>query len=197
MQLTKKHREDFVAAVMADVPVEDTKTKADDWVRKQIVQLRKEAKVEFIDRERLTYASMCLHVFRIIDGGNPTEYVVTRPNYNTIQETLTFISHGDYGVTSVELKQLGESAHLLKLQDQYVKELNDRLKLSKQLQAVIGACRTIKQAQEALPEFAKYLPAPTIPQSRMLPAVGNLVAELNKAGWPAKKKGNTYENRMR
>lgn len=59
----------------------------------------------------------------------------------------------------------------------------DRVTLSRHIEAAIGGCRTLKQAHERLPEFAKYLPAAEV-KTPMLPAIANLAAELVKAGWP-------------
>lgn len=50
------------------------------------------------------------------------------------------------------------------------------------LENFINSCSTLKQLQEALPEFLSYFPTENTP-TRNLPVVANLVADLVKLGW--------------
>jgi hypothetical protein len=47
---------------------------------------------------------------------------------------------------------------------------------------------TRKALADAMPEFAKYLPADEAAANRSLPVVANVVADFVKAGWPKGKK---------
>jgi hypothetical protein len=56
--------------------------------------------------------------------------------------------------------------------------------LETKLYATIRAFNTVKQARDAMPEFAKYLPEDADPKCKTLPAITDLVTDLMKAGWP-------------
>jgi hypothetical protein len=62
----------------------------------------------------------------------------------------------------------------------------EREALQNKLTQTIHSINTVKQAHDLMPEFAKYLPE-VVEKTKQLPAVANLVADLNKAGWPPKK----------
>jgi hypothetical protein len=61
------------------------------------------------------------------------------------------------------------------------------------VRAALNSVRTLAQAKETFPEFAKYFPEETDPgkTSRNLPAVIGLVDDLKRAGWPVKTKKKT------
>ena len=63
-----------------------------------------------------------------------------------------------------------------------------RSELQKKLRAVAYSVNTRKALADALPEFAKYLPADEATATRNLPVVANVVADFVKAGWPKGKK---------
>ena len=75
-----------------------------------------------------------------------------------------------------------------------ISEMADKLKeqqlshqkLREQLRGAILLCNTLKQADEALPEFKKYLPEDRDgdKKCRQTPVIANLVADLINAGWP-------------
>lgn len=99
----------------------------------------------------------------------------------------TFASISSRGLTNSELAEISDCPEMMAIRQGYADEFNMLNNLRKQLTAVIAACTTLKQAKEALPEFIKYLPEePGNPVDRTLPVVGNLVADLSKAGWPKK-----------
>jgi hypothetical protein len=56
--------------------------------------------------------------------------------------------------------------------------------LETKLYATIRSFNTVKQARDAMPEFAKYLPEDADPKCKTLPAITDLVTDLMKAGWP-------------
>lgn len=72
-----------------------------------------------------------------------------------------------------------------------------RITLRQNLRAAILMCTTVKQAHEALPEFAKYLPETPAAADRTVPVIANLVSDLTAAGWPKdQKKPKATKNRQ-
>lgn len=79
---------------------------------------------------------------------------------------------------------------LINLEIKYREQESQRSELKSKLTTVIEGCRTLKQAKERLPEFAKYLPAERGTSGTSNLPVANLVADLTAAGWPkVSKKG--------
>ena len=76
--------------------------------------------------------------------------------------------------------RISELANKLKAQNATHQSLRD------QLRGAISLCNTLKQAEEALPEFKKYLPEDRDgdKKCRQMPVIANLVADLMNAGWP-------------
>lgn len=185
MQLSNKHRTEFVDAVMRDVPSEPYITHAEDIVRREGAALRKAAGLADIPNERLKYTSSHIYARR----HKETKWLYPMGSAY-VEDTvhIPLLSVGGNGVTDKELKAVMERPDVLKLVAQHIEENNARVNMGKQIRAVIDGCKTLKQAIEALPEFANYLPLPPAPASRSVPVVGNLVATLTKAGWPDKKK---------
>lgn len=189
MKLTNSHREEFVRRVMEDVPQIDYKTQADDFVRKELAKLRKAAGLADIDTERLEFRRSAVYVWEHKETGVWSEQ--KHDGWASDYRTSYFTNQGQYGVSYKECKDLEKHPELLALRNKYVAQQNDRVVLSKRIRAVIDGCNTLKQATDALPEFAKYLPEEPPKADRTLPVVGNLVADLTKQGWPAKKKSST------
>lgn len=188
MQLSKKHREEFVRRVMEDVPQIDYKTQADDFARKVLAELRKAVGLADADRERLQYRSVDIQVWEHKETG--VWSAQKQDGWSSDYNTPRFMSQGQYGVTYEECQALEKHPNLLELLDKFIAQQNERAELKKRVRAVIDSCKTLKQATDALPEFAKYLPEEPPKADRTLPVVGNLVAELTTKGWPknAKKK---------
>ena len=91
------------------------------------------------------------------------------------------------GLNEHEITEITDCPKMMAIRQGYADECNMLDNLRKQLTAVIASCTTLKQAKKALPEFVKYLPEePGSAIDRTLPVVGNLVADLSKAGWPKK-----------
>jgi hypothetical protein len=63
-----------------------------------------------------------------------------------------------------------------------------RAVLSQRLRAVAYSVSTRKALAEALPEFAKYLPADEAEAMRTVPVIANVVADFVRAGWPKDKR---------
>lgn len=187
MKLTKKIKSDFVEAVLADVPSNNYATKAEDLLRKNYFALLKKLKLDGIDNQRLSHNRASVECYCHRDKGEffaKPDPSTKRWGYNT--HTLAVIAAP--GLSDEEVNSIKNTPEMLKLVQGHVDEMILIKTLRSKLEATIASCSTLKQAKECLPEFEKYLPAEVTPADRSLPVVGNLVAELTKAGWPKKKK---------
>ena len=190
MKLTKQHRADFIEAVMADVPEESYPTQVEDIVRKLWRAILKREGLENISESRLNKESV--HVSYFVN--HETEEAIAKIpvdgkqwNYSR-QYICSLYLHGISGEDVKEITTCTEIAELVK---KAAVQHNYRAALRTRISAVIDSCSTLKQAKEALPEFEKYLPDEPGKMDRSLPVVGNLVAELTKAGWLDKKNTGT------
>ena len=186
MKLSKAHKAEFVRAVLADVPTKNYPTQAEDLARKLCQAKYKELGLSGVDVNRLRPAGIYIHVWH--EGGSDT-LMAARPNDAThgyyLNKSLTHI--GGYGLSDYEIAEITDCPEMMAIRQSYADECIMLNNLRKQLTAVIASCTTLKQAKEALPEFIKYLPEePGNAIDRTLPVVGNLVADLSKAGWPKK-----------
>ena len=192
MKLSKKHREDFVKAVMSDVPSTNYMTQAEDRARLLYKQIAEKVGVSSISHERLEMRRCSIYVSK---HGQSHKFV--RDGLEAgwgwkDNDSYCFFSIGLHGLTREEVEDFIEKdPEIQKLVDLFIEEKNKHADLRQKVTAVIAACSTLKQAKEALPEFEKYLPAEPGNVDRSLPVVGNLVADLVKAGWPAEKKIGT------
>lgn len=88
-------------------------------------------------------------------------------------------------LTAAEQKRL--TADLKKLAE----EVAERDKAMNAIADVLKSCATVKQARERLPEdLHKYLPSPKPPAAPNLPAPGDLMSKLRKAGYGKRGAGN-------
>ena len=163
MKLTKSDREAFVKACLDDVPSVDyhevARTKAMAW-----------AKARMPDCVAKTYE---------LD----TNWI------NTVWVPMPG------SICDVYLPVIGEHDCIEKLDPDFWKELNElnvknreqsktQQKLREELTGAIAQCSTLKQAQERLPEFVKYLPADRSGERMVNLPVANLISHLTAAGWP-------------
>lgn len=186
MKLTKAHKAEFVRAVLADVPTKNYPTQAEDLARKLCQAKYKELGLSRVDINRLKFAGISIRVWH--EDGSDT-VVAARPSDATRGYYLSnsFAQIGGNGLSEHEIVEITDCPEMMAIRQGYADELNMLNNLRKQLTAVIAACSSLKQAKEALPEFIKYLPGePGSTIDRTLPVVGNLVADLSKAGWPKK-----------
>ena len=192
MKLSKKRREDFVEAVMSDVPSANYPTQAEDRARLLYKQIAEKVGVSDIPLERLC---MCGGDIYLSKHSQTHKFTRNGPEAGWTWKDINgycFFHIGLHGLTHKEVKDfIVEDPEIQKLVDLFIEEKNKHADLRQKVTAVIAACTTLKQAKEALPEFEKYLPAEPGKVDRSLPVVGNLVADLAKAGWPAKKKIGT------
>ena len=181
MKLTKTHREEFVRAVLADVPTKNYPTQAEDLARKLCQAKYKELGLAKVDPTRLFYAGIYVRIWA------SDIMLADRPKDGCYYPCNTFAQIAGRGLNDHEIAEITDCPEMMAIRQGFADELNMLNNLSKQLTAVIAACSTLKQAKEALPEFIKYLPEePGSTIDRTLPVVGNLVADLSKAGWPKK-----------
>jgi len=186
MKLTKAHREEFVRAVLADVPTKDYTTQAEDLARKLCRAKYKELGIDHVNISRLAHAGIYIRVWQ--DDATDT-MLASRPSdaMHGFYMCNTFASICSRGLIDTEIAEISDCPEMMAIRQGYADERNMLNNLRKQLTAVIASCTTLKQAKEALPEFVKYLPEePGSTIDRTLPVVGNLVADLSKAGWPKK-----------
>ena len=186
MKLSKLHRAEFVQAVLADVPTKNYPTQAEDLARKLCQAKYKELGLSGVDINRLKHAGIYIHVWR--DDATDT-VVAARPSdaMRGYYLSNSFAQIGGNGLFDYEIAEITNCPEMMAIRQGYADERNMLNNLRKQLTAVIASCSTLKQAKEALPEFIKYLPEePGSAIDRTLPVVGNLVADLSKAGWPKK-----------
>lgn len=186
MKLTKAHREEFVRAVLADVPTKNYPTQAEDLARKLCRAKYKELGLSGVDINRLKYTGIYIRVWH--EDGSDT-VMATRPSdaMRGYYLSNSFAQISGNGLFDREIAEITDCPEMVAIRQGYADERNMLNNLRKQLTAVIASCTTLKQAKEALPEFIKYLPEePGSAIDRTLPVVGNLVADLSKAGWPKK-----------
>lgn len=158
MKLTKNDREAFVNAVMNDVPQTDYD------------ELAKRRAIEIIT------ASYPAPVKAIYDDEKLREYLGTVYVYMP-GDLLNF-----YGPNTLD-PDMHKNEEMKVLSGEKRKQAIAREELRREVAAAINACSTLKQAQERLPEFAKYLPAARDGSGLAnLPAVANVVTKLTQAG---------------
>lgn len=172
MRLTKDDKFAFVRAVMNDVPqvdyAEQVRQKVQEWCFAAMpAELRPVAKKypEFFETRYVYTPSGC-----------PSVWAICSPEHNGHSFEAKFPEKW------VELTGIGQRS---KAQDAALCALEERVG------ALINTCTTLKQAEERLPEFAKYLPADRDPAVKSNLPVANTLAELQAAGWP---KGETSCN---
>ena len=160
MRLTNKHRCAFVAAVMADVPSVDYTEKVKALVNAALFKAAP-ATVKKLYKEDPSWLAPR-------GASTPAGHVYTPlvpPDFKR-EKFLPMLA---------QCKVLAEK---LKAQEE------ERTTLQRKVWAMIRGCTTLKQAQERLPEFAKYLPQPPDSGTPNLPTTTDVLDSLTKAGWP-------------
>lgn len=173
MRLTETDKEAFVRAVMDDVPKHDFDTMAQQIVTgyfKKVLPKKVLAVVE--DKETRDYIDS--NYVGMPNGLNYYYYSRCRP-----------LGWQGWAQLPDDVKvRLLELATFKKEQDK------TRSTLRAEVRGMIEPVTTLKAALAKLPEFAKYLPAERGPVVIAGLPVANVVAELNKAGWPKKENAN-------
>lgn len=164
MHLTQTHRQAFELAVMADVPKEDyvslmlktAMTELDKLLPKEVMAFYK----KYPD-----YTCMC-RVSLPSGFSSITHPAGTQGMYILQKDKKTW-------------DKLSEISNLYAKQQRAMRDLQERVR------SLIDSCRTLKQAEEMLPEFKKHLPQDTTKTgTKNLPVIANVVTELTQAGWP-------------
>lgn len=165
MRLTKEDKQAFVRAVMDDVPSvdydEQVRARLKEWGFNALPQALKAVAKEFPDYFETRYIPT--------PAGCPGVFVICPPHLCG--------HHFERAVPEVwaELMVIGEKKMA---QDKIHAELRSKVT------ALINGCTTLKQAQERLPEFAKYLPANRDGSFITNLPVANTLVDLQEAGWP-------------
>lgn len=167
-RLNRSIRAAFVRAVLNDVPQIDYDEQITKLVQKQALEDATPAFREAYSHNEVREVLQAAYTpINDVDTGNQNGYVYI---YRMANWTLK----GD------ALKQAIEMHKAALEQFRAIGALNNKLN------SVIRSVTTVKQATKLLPEFAKYLPEDTeeTKETKDLPTVTNLVADLVSAGWP-------------
>lgn len=168
MKLTKYDRDAFVASAMEDVPTVDYSAQAQKlWTATVKASLPVDLLntiAKYPDWFHSNYVPMpgVLQNFHSVYQNDNIDSEKWRKDFPEMHAVIS------------------EMADKLKLQNK------SHSQLRQQLCNAISLCNTLKQAEEALPEFKKYLPEDRDgdKKCRQMPVIDNLVADLMNAGWP-------------
>lgn len=172
MKLTNYHRDAFVLGVMNDLPDNRVDEIVHGELKAIIDKHLPKAVLEMLQSEKLQHylGRKCI----VLPLG------ITNFNYPIPDELDYWYEWLDVVAKEVRVEVEAVIAKGNKL-------VNERLELQEKLKSAIKSVSTVKQALAFFPEFAKYLPTET-ELTKNLPAVQNLVANLNEAGWPKERK---------
>jgi len=165
MRLTKADKSAFVAAVMDDVPQVDYH----EMVRKVVQQWCFDALPEKLKPLVKRYPDYFDMKYVCTPYGCPGVYCICPPE----------LSH-----YKLENEHPDKWARLVKLGELHMAQASAHSEFRTKVQGLINTCTTLKQAQERLPEFVKYLPADRNPTALANLPVANTPADLQAAGWP-------------
>lgn len=155
MRLTETLRSAYVRAAMKDVPAVDYGTKLHDMV------------------EEKSFANIPARITSSLRDKSERKFLATDFDRGT----------GYYLYLAGPLTA-EDRAELAAVKSEMVAQRDKLGDLERKLRQVARGCTTTKQLRDALPEFAKYLPAEGGAVDRSVPAVANVVADFVKAGWP-------------
>ena len=167
MRLTNYLRDAFVLAVMQDVPKRKDHS---EEIRKIVVddvlsQVPKQIKDAWMDSKSRQYLKEGTTYFYGIGVMTPT-----LDKYRS-----------DLKLTSKAQSKVDKLGGEMEVDSKMRKELAIKVK------GVAYGCNTLKQLQELLPEFVKYMPEAEAPVAKNLPMVSNIVSDFKKAGWVPKR----------
>lgn len=167
MRLTKLIKESFVRAVMNDTPAVDYNTQireeATKWLKANVP-----ADLQKLAKKHAEYFA----VDEYINVGNTTVPFIVLPIDGYCRR----------GPRSDMARKLNE--HVADIVQKQKHQTDTRNELERKLTGTIDAFNTVKQAKDALPELAKYLPEDEATAVKTLPAIANTIADLVAAGWP-------------
>lgn len=153
-RVTKWDKQAIVKAIMADVPKIDKRKRKEELQTAIVKLMSPEVRKVYKVNPK---ALSTYHVGYLISDTSYSDRDVVR---------------GD--VSDVQINNLCKK---------YKDEEETRSHTERNLKNAIESCTTIKQLNDRLPEFKKYFPTIEKPVAN-LPALGNVVADLSKLGWP-------------
>lgn len=165
MRLINADKQAFVAAVMDDVPSVDY----DEQVRAMLKEWGFSALPYPLQAVAKEFSEYFEHRYIQTPAGCPGAYVICPPHHGGCQ---------------FERAAPEVWAKLVDLGKKNIEQNKTRSELNRKVTALINSCTTLKQAQERLPKFIKYLPADRDGSSTANLPVTNTLADLQKAGWP-------------
>lgn len=160
MKLTNTIRDAFIRAVLQDVP-------AEDYTEQARALITADAVAALPPKVRALWNDKALR-----------DYVAT--SYRHQHRTFSAMVPGrsDTKLSAETLVKLDE------LSSEFAEQKKRISNLRSQLHGVAYSVSTRKALADALPEFAKYLPADERAANRSLPVIANVVASFVAAGWP-------------
>lgn len=165
MRLTKDDKNAFVQAVMNDVPQVDYQ----ELVRQKIQKWCFDALPADLQPAAKKYPEYFATSYIYTPIGCSAVYAICAPEHRGA------LFEGRFPAQWKELVALGA---------EYRAQSATLQALREKVTALISTCTTLKQAEERLPEFAKYLPTDRAPATTSNLPVANTLAELQAAGWP-------------
>ena len=167
-RLTIEMRAAFVRRVLADVPAVDYESKIRDVALKVAIdRLPKPVAALLLNKEHAEYVARVHAWLGKEDSILPKSVSFMLPGLRNDDEQLE--------------QAIREKTQ--ELRKEWVKQEEIFASLRVKLSAVARSCNTLKQLQEAFPEFEQYMPKEEV-MTKDLPACSSVVAELVKAGWP-------------
>lgn len=169
-RLTKDMRNDFVNAVMKDVPTVDYDTQAHELAQQAVFDASPpEVKALYDLGEKGRVFLETVYVY--MPGALENVQLCASP---------AFAYNGFADQCPEAWEQIKQIEKLAAAQADQHKALRAHLT------GVAASCHSVEKLRELLPEFEKYMPEAIVP-TKNLPAVANLVADFVKAGWPKEK----------
>lgn len=154
MRLTKNDKQAIVRAIMADVPKPDKKKRREELQEAVVKAMSPEAR----------------KLFKVCPSASRTKYVGE------------LIYDGSWSSRDIIVGDVSDGI-IEKFKEKYDDEDKKIFKAGCELKNAIESCSTLKQLNDRLPEFKKYFPLEQ-KSSANLPALTNIVANLEKLGWP-------------
>ena len=165
MRLNKSQKKAFVTSIMDDVPQVDYGTEINKLVVDAYLAQLPSALIEALDKD----PSIKSHLEHTYVSAGFSRSIAVLGRHNNRSNMSGFAPEKRAKITELSEKAQAQE----KEQD----------KLRGKLWDAVEACSTLKQLQNALPEFASYMPK-EVEAIRNLPAVRGVFSDFQKAGFP-------------
>ena len=172
MRMTKQLQEAFVKGVLADVPTLDYQGMLLPIVLADFVGQLPEPVRAIWNGPLRDYVNL-----QYFSAGDGSWGDTTRWHYSCEVPWPTDCARDNLKLTPAGQKNVDALTKKWAAQNKRIATLKTKL------EGAVKAYTTVKTLREALPEFAKYLPAEDATPSN-LPALANVVSDLVQAGWP-------------